>query len=70
MVARGGGRGNAFRHGRPEDEARDQVLLILVALVGWIDVVLEAEGTRRLARQLHAPLRRAIEGEPSNSEAA
>jgi hypothetical protein len=56
-----GGRGNAFRHGRPEDEARDQVLLVLVALVGWIDVVLEVEGTRRLARELHTPLREAIE---------
>jgi hypothetical protein len=56
-----GGRGNAFRHGRPKNEARDQVLLLVVALVGWIDSVLGVEATRGLARALQAPLRQALD---------
>lgn len=51
-----GGRGNAFRHGRPEDEARDQALLQMVALVGWVDFTLGTSGIARLAHRLESPL--------------
>ncbi len=51
-----GGRGNAFRHGRPEHKARDQALLQIVALVGWVDFTLGTSGTARLASKLETPL--------------
>lgn len=51
-----GGRGNAFRHGRPENQARDQALLQIVALVGWVDFTLGSSGTARLAHRLESPL--------------
>jgi hypothetical protein len=51
-----GGHGNAFRHGRPENEARDQALLQIVALVGWVDFTLGTSGIARLAHRLESPL--------------
>jgi hypothetical protein len=51
-----GGRGNAFRHGRPENKARDQALLQIVALVGWIDFNLGTTGTAKLASELEDSL--------------
>ena len=56
-----GGRGNSFRHGRPENQARDQVLLMMVAIVAWVDFLFDTHGTERLARELHDPLDRALE---------
>lgn len=51
-----GGPGNAFRHGRPENKARDQALLQIVALVGWIDFTLGTSGTAKLASELEDSL--------------
>jgi len=56
-----GGRGNAFRHGRPENEARDQALLQIVALIGWVDSTVGTEGTARLAHGLEVPVAVALE---------
>lgn len=56
-----GGRGNSFRHGRPENQARDQVLLIVVAIVAWVDFLFDTHGTERLAHELYDPLDRALE---------
>ena len=51
-----GGRGNAFRHGRPEHEARDQALLQIVALIGWVDFTLGTSGIAKLAHKLESSL--------------
>jgi hypothetical protein len=56
-----GGRGNSFRHGRPGNQARDQVLLMVVAIVAWVDFLFDTHGTERLVRELHDPLERALE---------
>jgi hypothetical protein len=53
-----GGRGNAFRHGRPETPAREQTLLAIVAIIGWIDSALDTHGTERLAEGIRKPLAR------------
>jgi hypothetical protein len=53
-----GGRGNAFRHGRPETPAREQTLLAIVAIIGWIDSALDTHGTERLAEEIRKPLAR------------
>jgi hypothetical protein len=55
-----GGPGNAFRHGRPENKARDQALLQIVALVGWIDFTLGTSGTAKLASELEESLTSAL----------
>jgi hypothetical protein len=61
-----GGRGNAFRHGRPRDAARDQVLLVVVALIGWVDSVIGTDGIGALVAELRGPLREAIEQDRSD----
>jgi hypothetical protein len=61
-----GGRGNAFRHGRPQDAARDQVLLVVVALIGWVDSVIGTDGIGTLVAELRGPLREAIEQDPTD----
>lgn len=53
-----GGPGNAFRHGRPETPAREQTLLAIVAIIGWIDSALDTRGTGRLAEEIRKPLAR------------
>jgi hypothetical protein len=53
-----GGRGNAFRHGRPETPAREQTLLAIVAIIGWIDSAMDTRGTERLAEEIRKPLAR------------
>ena len=56
-----GGRGNAVRHGRPKNDAREQVLLQVVALIGWVDSSIGTEGTARLAHSLEPPLASSLE---------
>ena len=56
-----GGRGNAVRHGRPKNDAREQVLLQVVALIGWVDSTIGTEGTARLAHSLETPLATSLE---------
>lgn len=51
-----GGRGQAFRHGRPKDASRDQALLLVVAVIGWLDYTLGSQGTYLLAREMREPL--------------
>lgn len=51
-----GGRGQAFRHGRPKDASRDQALLLVVAVIGWLDYTLDSQGTYLLAREMREPL--------------
>ncbi len=53
-----GTRGQAFRHGRPEHEARDQALLVIVAIMGWLDHVRDSrQGRQLLANEIRAPRR-------------
>lgn len=56
-----GGRGNAVRHGRPKNDAREQVLLQVVALIGWVDSTIGTEGTARLAHGLEPRLATSLE---------
>jgi hypothetical protein len=49
---------SAFRHGRPETPAREQTLLAIVAIIGWIDSALDTRGTERLAEEIRKPLAR------------
>jgi len=51
-----GGSGNALRHGRPENEMRDQALPLIVALIGWLDFTLGTSGTAELAGELEDSL--------------
>ena len=60
-----GGRGNAIRHGRPKNEAREQALLMVVAIVGWIDSVLGTNGAERLVEEIRGPLLGALAGPES-----
>jgi hypothetical protein len=53
-------RGQSFRHGRPEYDAREQVLILFVALLGWLDHALDAQSTYILSREMGQPLRRAV----------
>lgn len=56
-----GGRGNAIRHGRPKNEAREQALLVVVAIVGWVDSVLGSRGAERLVQEIRGPLLKGLE---------
>lgn len=51
-----GGSGNALRHGRPENEMRDQALPLIVALIGWLDFTVGTSGTAKLAIELENSL--------------
>jgi len=55
-----GGSGNALRHGRPENEMRDQALPLIVALIGWLDFTLGTSGTAKLASELEDSLAGAL----------
>lgn len=59
-----GGTGNALRHGRPENETRDQALPLIVALVGWLDFTLGTSGTAKLASELEDSLTSVLGAEP------
>ncbi len=51
-----GGRGNSFRHGRPKYPAREQSLLLLIAIAGWIDMMAGSGSADRLLAELQEPL--------------
>jgi len=42
----------------PETPAREQTLLAIVAIIGWIDSALDTHGTERLAEEIRKPLAR------------
>lgn len=50
-------RGQPFRHGRPKHEAREQALILLVAVIGWLDHALDSEASYQLARAMQVPLK-------------
>jgi len=55
-----GGGGNSFRHGRPNRPAREQLLWMLVAMVAWVDFILDTRGLERLAEELHGSLKTSL----------
>jgi hypothetical protein len=55
-----GGRGQAFRHGRPRNASRDQALLLVVAVIGWLDYTLGSQGAYLLAHEMREPLSIAV----------
>jgi hypothetical protein len=57
-----GDRGQPFRHGRPNHDSRDQALLLIVAVIGWLDHALGAQGTYLLASEMKEPLSVAARG--------
>jgi hypothetical protein len=55
-----GKRGQPFRHGRPKHDSREQALILIVAVIGWLDYALDVNASLVLARDMRTPLRSAV----------
>jgi hypothetical protein len=51
-----GEEGHAFRHGQPRSDPRKHSLLLVVAVIGWLDHALGTQGTYVLAEEMREPL--------------
>lgn len=55
-----GPRGQPFRHGRPKHDPREQALILIVAVIGWLDYALDVNASLVLAQDMKTPLRSAV----------